>query len=79
LRTSKLLELAKQKKVLIAHLIVIVVLPILYVQINKIIYANRVSDYLIEEKSKDYKIDDFKSIEGVWGKVLPRIYVKLFF
>lgn len=66
-----------KKKYWLVFLVVIIILPILYVQINKIVYANRVSDYLIEEK--DYKKEEIKSIEGIWGKKMPAFYVTVIF
>lgn len=40
-------------------------------------FANRVSEYLIEEKG--YKKEEIKSIKGVWGKKLPAFYVVVIF
>ena len=56
----------KKKKYLLGIIAVILVIPIIYVQSNKIIYANKASQYLIEEKG--YKKEEIKTIEGVWGK-----------
>lgn len=67
----------KKKKYLLGIIAVILVIPIIYVQSNKIIYANKVSQYLIEEKG--YKKEEIKTIEGVWGKKLPAFYVVVIF
>lgn len=39
------------------------------IQVNKIIYAKRVTHYLLEEQG--YEKDDIKSVKGVWGFKLP--------
>ncbi|MGN7477120.1 DUF3139 domain-containing protein [Solibacillus silvestris] len=62
---------------MIGLIVLIMISPILYVQINKVMYASKVSDYLIEEKG--YKKEEIKSIEGVWGKKLPAFYVVVIF
>ena len=61
----------RKKKILLSLLVIIIILPILNVQINKISYANRVADYLIEEKG--YKEEEIKSIDGGMGKEDARI------
>ena len=53
-------------------LIVLVLTPIGYVQINKIIYANRVTNYLLQEKQLSK--EEIQSVKGVWGKKLPSFY-----
>ncbi|NGQ94222.1 DUF3139 domain-containing protein [Brevibacillus sp. SYP-B805] len=58
-------------------LIAIAFSPFLYVQVNKMIYVNRVTTYLLEEEG--YKKEDIKSIEGVWNIKLPPFYVVVVF
>ncbi|KAA0966248.1 DUF3139 domain-containing protein [Sporosarcina sp. ANT_H38] len=57
---------------LLVILIGIVIVPIASIQVNKYIYKNRVTTYLIEEKG--YKKEDFESIEGKWGFKFPAYY-----
>ncbi|RAW19397.1 hypothetical protein DC345_01055 [Paenibacillus taichungensis] len=62
----------KKKYVLPAVLIITVMLvltPIIYVQVNKLIYAHRVTEYLIEEKK--YTQEEIESVEGIWNVKLP--------
>ena len=54
-----------------------IISPVLYVQINKMRYANKVSDYLMEEKN--YKKEEIQSIKGIWGKKMPAFYVDVIF
>lgn len=53
-------------------LLVIVLTPVVYVQANKIIYAHRVTQYLLEEKK--YAKDEIEEVRGVWGIKLPPFY-----
>jgi hypothetical protein len=55
----------------------IILTPIIYVQANKRIYANRVTRYLVEEKH--YRKDEIQSVKGVWGKKLPSFYAVAIF
>ncbi|WP_438351922.1 DUF3139 domain-containing protein [Paenibacillus sp. FA6] len=57
--------------------ITLVVTPIIYVQVNKIIYADRVIDYLLEEEN--YTREEIESVEGVWGIKLPSFYAVVTF
>lgn len=66
-----------KKKYLIVFLIVIIILPVLYIQSNKVMFANRVLEYLIEEKG--YQKEEIKLIKAVWGKKLPAFYVVVIF
>ncbi|MNI53145.1 hypothetical protein D3C73_1079630 [compost metagenome] len=50
----------------------VIVTPFIYVQINKIIYAQRVTNYLIEKKG--YRAEEIKLVKGVWGIKLPPFY-----
>ena len=67
------------KKGLIALIIIlmIVLIPISYVQINKVLFKNRVLDYLTTEQH--YEKADIQQIEGIWGKKLPAFYVTVIF
>jgi len=58
-------------------LLVLVLTPIVYVQSNKRIYANKVTKYLIEDQK--YKMDEIESVKGVWGLALPQFYVVVSF
>ncbi|MDQ0088584.1 putative membrane protein [Paenibacillus anaericanus] len=68
----------KNKKVRIIVIIMailvalLVVTPVIYVQMNKIIYATRVTDYLLEEQN--YSKAEIESVKGVWGIKLPAFY-----
>lgn len=53
-------------------LIGIVIIPIVSVQVNKYIYKNRVTTYLIEEMG--FEKEKIESIEGKWGFKLPAYY-----
>ncbi|OPH46967.1 hypothetical protein BC351_02815 [Paenibacillus ferrarius] len=63
----------------IAALLVIGVLitPFFYVQANKIIYANKVTNYLLNEQH--YKKNEIKSVKGIWGIKLPSFYTVVVF
>lgn len=67
------------KKGLIASivLLLIVLIPISYVQINKILFKHRVLEYLTTEQHYDQA--EIQHIEGVWGKKLPAFYVTVIF
>lgn len=49
-------------------LAILVVTPFVYVKVNKMIYAHRVTEYLIEKK---YSPEEIESVEGVWSIKLP--------
>ncbi|MOA24016.1 hypothetical protein D3C78_1446760 [compost metagenome] len=63
--------------IIMAILTTLVVTPVTYVQVNKMIYANRVTDYLLEDQK--YNRDEIESIEGVWGIKLPSFYAVVTF
>ncbi|WP_340019782.1 DUF3139 domain-containing protein [Paenibacillus sp. FSL H3-0457] len=50
-------------------LAILVVTPFAYVKVNKMIYAHRVTEYLIEQKN--YSSEEIASVEGVWSIKLP--------
>lgn len=58
-------------------LIGLIITPFIYVQINKMLYENRVVNYLIEVKG--YKEEEIKSVEGLWGMKLPSFYANVVF
>ncbi|MBU9710603.1 DUF3139 domain-containing protein [Evansella tamaricis] len=49
----------------------------LYIPVNKLIYENRVSSYLMNEM--EYDNEDIRSIDAVWNFKLPRFYVIVVF
>jgi hypothetical protein len=51
--------------------------PFFYVQANKIIYANKVTNYLLNEQH--YKKNEIKSVKGIWGIKLPSFYTVVVF
>ncbi|KOY16863.1 DUF3139 domain-containing protein [Paenibacillus xylanivorans] len=50
-------------------MVILVLTPFVYVQVNKLIYAHRVTEYLIEEKK--YTQEEIESVEGIWNVKLP--------
>ncbi|MBU8878695.1 DUF3139 domain-containing protein [Bacillus sp. FJAT-29790] len=58
-------------------ILALVITPFLYVQINKMIYEKRVTNYLIEEAG--YKAEEINSVEGIWGMKLPPFYATVVF
>jgi len=68
----------KKLKIILGILLLLLLLsPFVYVKSNKLIYANRVEAYLIDEQK--YREDEIKSIEGVWGIMLPSFYATVVF
>ncbi|QDH23088.1 DUF3139 domain-containing protein [Saccharibacillus brassicae] len=63
----------KQRIIAASVLAGLILIPVLYVQANKWIYAHRVTEYLLHEKA--YERAEIKSIEGKWGGALPPFYV----
>jgi hypothetical protein len=65
-------------KIIVVFLIIaLIITPFLYVKINKNIYANRVTEYLLNKEH--YKMNEIKSVRGVWGKKLPAFYAVVTF
>lgn len=63
---------------LVAILVIIFVLsPIIYVEANKKIFENRVTEYLVNEKG--YHPNDIELVEGVYGFKMPEFYTKVIF
>ncbi|TQR15603.1 DUF3139 domain-containing protein [Psychrobacillus soli] len=71
-RTKRIIKIT-----LLVILIGLVIVPLVSVQVNKYIYKNRVTTYLIEDKG--YKEEDIESIEGKWGFKLPAYYTVVTF
>ncbi|MEK5185278.1 DUF3139 domain-containing protein [Solibacillus sp. FSL W7-1324] len=70
------------KKFKIVLLFLIFVLGIIlarfiYIKANEHIYANRVTDYLVNEM--EYDEGEIASVEGVYGFKLPKFYVVVTF
>lgn len=62
---------------IVVLLLGLVLTPIVYVQSNKKIFANKVTKYLIEDQK--YRMDEIESVKGVWGLALPQFYVVVLF
>jgi hypothetical protein len=73
--------MSRTKKIVVISVWIIIIgifiTPFIYVQANKVIYKNKVTNYLIEEKG--YKKEEIKSVEGVWGVKLPPFYTVVIF
>lgn len=67
----------KSIKILILLLLLFIAIPTIYVEANKMIYKNRVMEYLVAEKG--YNKEEIKEIKGVWGKKLPPFYTTVIF
>ncbi|WP_145320022.1 DUF3139 domain-containing protein [Paenibacillus xylanexedens] len=65
--------MGKRKKIIsliiLITLAILVATPFVYVKVNKMIYAHRVTEYLIEEKK--YTPAEIESVQGVWSIKLP--------
>ena len=49
----------------------------IYIEVNRFIYKNRVTNYLIEEKG--YDESEIASVEGVYGFKMPEFYTVVIF
>lgn len=67
----------KSWKISTAVIILLILVPFLYIQINKIVYEKRVTDYLMEEKG--YRAEDIQSVTAKWGLKLPPFYAEVVF
>lgn len=67
----------KRVKIVILILILFMLTPIGYVQLNKLTYANKVQNYLIDVEN--YSKEEIKYVKGVWGKKLPSFYAVVVF
>lgn len=75
-----MVEIIKRRVLLIFMAIIIitvVITPVIYVQVNKYKYADRVTSYLLEEEK--YSREEIESVKGVWGKKLPSFYTVVIF
>ncbi|MBD7966718.1 DUF3139 domain-containing protein [Paenibacillus gallinarum] len=75
-----MVEIKKRRVLLIFMAIIIitvVITPVIYVQVNKYKYADRVTNYLLEEEK--YSREEIESVKGVWGKKLPSFYTLVIF
>ncbi|GAA0489649.1 hypothetical protein GCM10008986_14390 [Salinibacillus aidingensis] len=59
------------------HKIALTVSILLLLILNKKVYENRVTDYLVEEQG--YKKEEITSVEGVWGFKMPKFYTTVTF
>lgn len=65
-------------KIMVAVIVIVLVItPVIYVQANKMIYAQRVTKYLLEDQK--YTREEIKSVKGVWGKKLPSFFAVVIF
>ncbi|EGL19263.1 MULTISPECIES: DUF3139 domain-containing protein [unclassified Paenibacillus] len=65
-------------KIFALSIVLIVLLALfVYVQGNKMAYAERVRSYLLQEKS--YKEEELASVKGIWGMKLPSFYTVVVF
>ncbi|KGX83107.1 MULTISPECIES: DUF3139 domain-containing protein [Pontibacillus] len=58
-------------------IIVILLSPFIYLEVNKNIYENRVTNYLLEERG--YNAEEIASVEGVFGFKMPKFYTTVTF
>lgn len=57
--------------------LILILIPFVYVQGNKMAYAEKVRSYLLQEKG--YKEEELASVQGVWGIKLPPFYTLVVF
>ena len=72
--------MTKRSKVVIFIAILVLALifaRFIYIEVNKSIYKNRVSDYLITEMG--YDESEIAKVEGVYGFKMPEFYVAVVF
>ncbi|MFS0839016.1 DUF3139 domain-containing protein [Paenibacillus sp. 1P03SA] len=70
-------NLSRGKIIALFIVLIILVAPLVYVEGNKMAYAERVKSYLLQEKG--YKEDELASVKGVWGIKLPAFYTVVVF
>lgn len=66
-----------QNIIAVLLVLLVILVPVTYVQANQLIYADRVKEYLIQQKH--YREQDIASVQGVWGMKMPDFYVKVIF
>lgn len=54
-------------------IVLLILTPVVYVQVNKILYAKRVSDYLTD--TKGYTKKEIASVKGIWSIKAPPFLV----
>ncbi|WP_411348366.1 DUF3139 domain-containing protein [Paenibacillus sp. WLX2291] len=75
---QKMSPQSKRRLIIAAIIIALLVgTPYGYVQYNKWSYAQRVTDYLIQQEH--YTQQELQSVEGFWGIMLPAFYVDVVF
>lgn len=70
-------RMKKFKITLLILLVLVVLSPIVYVQVNEMLYAKRVNAYLLEEEH--YRQEEIQSVQGIWGVKLPPFYTVVIF
>ncbi|MNE70433.1 hypothetical protein D3C80_1662240 [compost metagenome] len=58
-------------------LVLLILTPVVYVQINKILYAKRVTAYLTDMKG--YTKEEISSVKGIWSIKAPPFLVEVEF
>ncbi|MEK4244535.1 DUF3139 domain-containing protein [Psychrobacillus sp. FSL K6-2684] len=53
-------------------ILIIILLPFIYLEVNRNIYENKVTNYLLEEM--EYDKGEIGSVEGVYGFKMPEFY-----
>nr|WP_239584283.1 DUF3139 domain-containing protein [Aquibacillus albus] len=63
---------------IVSILVLVVILsPFIYLEVNKNIYENRVTNYLLEVRI--YDEEEIASVEGVFGFKMPKFYTTVTF
>lgn len=62
---------------IIIVIMILVITPFVYVQANKMIYKNRVTNYLLE--TQNYSEEEIESVKGIWGVKLPSFFAVVIF
>ncbi|MBT2291721.1 DUF3139 domain-containing protein [Paenibacillus albidus] len=69
--------MSKKSILVLSIAVLLVLIPFAYVQLNKMNYAQRVTQYLID--TEKYRKEEIKSVRGVWGVKLPSFYSVVIF
>ncbi|MEK4386185.1 DUF3139 domain-containing protein [Solibacillus sp. FSL W7-1464] len=67
----------KKLKAVLLIPIFIILTRFIYIEANELIYANRVTDYLLDELQYDQS--EIASVEGVYGFKMPKFYTVVVF
>ncbi|SEF68822.1 DUF3139 domain-containing protein [Paenibacillus sp. UNC499MF] len=70
-------NLSRGKMIALFIVLIMLTAPVVYVQGNKMAYAERVRSYLLQEKG--YKEEELASVKGIWGIKLPPFYTLVVF